>query len=139
MIVKIILILAWVNIILLEGCRDAFFYHNRMHSTKSDNYNIHWLFTWERAVVLGLLCWLHAISYSALNTGVFGFSLILMFSFFHNGEYYKVRNYLDKKVYLKGWWDSSTTSESFLEFNAVSRTFMAIVGVLGIVASFTFK
>lgn len=139
MIVKIILLLSWVIIGFLEGARDGFFYHNRMNSTKPDNHNIHWLFSFERGIVLGLLCWLHALSYSMINTGVFAFSLILMFSFFHNGQYYMVRNFLDNKVYPKGWWDSSTTSESFLEFSAVSRTFMAIVGAMGIVASFTFN
>lgn len=139
MLVKIILLLSWVIMGFLEGSRDGFFYHNRMNSTKPDNHNIHWLFSLERGIVLGLLCWLHAISNSALNTTIFGFSLILIFSFFHNGQYYKVRNYLDNKVYPKGWFDSSIASESRLEFNAVSRTFMAIVGLIGVAATFTFK
>lgn len=139
MIATIILILAWVNIALAEGMRDGFYYHARMTSTNCDKHNIHWLFTFERAIALGLICWIHAISHSLLNTGVFAFSLILIFSFLHNGRYYMTRNFLDKNVYPKGWWDSSTTSESFLEFSAVARTFMAIVGVMGVVASFTFK
>lgn len=139
MIIKIILLLSWVAIALLEGSRDAFFYNARMNLTKPDGHNIHWVFAFERGIVLGLLCWLHALSYSMLNTGVFAFSLILIFSFWHNGIYCMIRNRLDKNVYPKGWFDSSATSESFLEFSAVSRTFMAMVGAMGIVASLTFN
>lgn len=139
MIIKIVLLLSWVVVVFLEGKRDGFFFHNRNFATKPDGENIHWVFTIERAVVLGLIGSVHAFSNSALDTSVFVFSLILIFSWIHNGKYYKTRNKLDKNVYPKGWFDSSTTSESFLEFNVVSRTFMAIAGLVGLVASFTLK
>lgn len=139
MIVKLALLLSWVVVAWLEGKRDGNFFHNRNSATNPDGENIHWVFAMERAIVLGLTTWVHALSNSTLNTGVFVFSLILMFSWIHNGKYYLTRKRLDKNVYPKGWFDSSTTSESFLEFSAVARTFMAIVGVIGIAASFTFK
>lgn len=139
MIIKVILLLSWILIGLVEGKRDAHFFHYRTNSVKIDKHNMHWLFTMERGVVLSLICWIYALSNSVLNTEVFILSLVLMFSFTHNGQYYRVRNKLDKNVYPKGWWDTSSTSESFLEFNSVSRTFMAIVGFIGITSTFTFK
>lgn len=121
------------------GKQDAHLYHDRMTSTNPDKENIHYLFAIDRFVLLVLVSWVHLISHSALNTGVFAFSLMLLYSFFHNSAYYETRNSLDNKVYPKGWLDSSTTSESFLEFNLISRVVMALVGVVGIVASITFK
>lgn len=137
MIVKIILLVLWIIVALLEGTRDGFFFAYRMQS-KPDRFNMHWLFTSERTIVLVLIAWIYSRTYSFLDTGVFTFSLILLFSFLHNGMYYKIRHMLDKNIYPKGWWDSSTTSESMIEFSIVSRTFLAIVGSVGIITSLTF-
>lgn len=139
MVIKIVLLILWIIASLCEGKRDGFFYNYRTNSTNTDNHNLHWLFVLERFLILSMICWIHILSNSTLNTGVFVFSLILIFSWFHNGQYYRTRNMLDKKIYPKGWWDTSTTSESVLEFNATSRTFMVMVGIVGIMASFTFK
>ena len=139
MIIKLSLLILWMSTALLEGTRDGFFYYARNTSANPDNKNIHWIFALERLVIISLIGWIHILSYSILNTGVFVISLILIFSWFHNGIYYKTRNYLDKNVYPKGWFDSSTTSESMLEFSVAGRMFMAITGFIGIIASFTFK
>lgn len=139
MIVKIILLVFWILEALSFGKQDAHLYHDRMTSTNPDKENIHYLFAIDRFVLLVLISWVHFISHSVLNTGVFASSLMLLYSFFHNSAYYATRNSLDKKVYPKKWLDSSTTSESFLEFNLISRVFMAIVGAIGIFSTFTFK
>lgn len=139
MIVKIVLLIIWIVATYCEGKRDGFFYNYRMNSTNIDKYNLHGLFTLERFLIFSLICWVNSLSYSLLNTGIFGLSLVFIFSFIHNGEYYVTRNNLDKNIYPKRWWDRSTTSESFLEFNVVSRTFLFIVGLIGLITSFTLK
>lgn len=137
MIINISLLIAWVVACLVEGCRDGHFFHSRMNSTKPDNHNIHWLFTVERFIVWCLITYIYFIHHSLFGTGVFSASLIMVFSFFHNSMYYYIRHKLDNNVYSKGWMDSSTTSESFFEFNLIARIFMVIAGLFGITASFT--
>lgn len=138
MIIKIGLLILWIIVALLEGTRDGFFYAYRMNSAKQDKYNMHWLFTFQRLVIMILIAWIYSRSFSLLDTGVFVFSLILLFSFFHNGQYYWTRNFLDKSIYPKKWFSNSTTSESMLEFSVVARVFLAFVGIIGIITSFTF-
>lgn len=137
MIVKAIILALWIIEALSFGKQDAFLYHNRMHSSNPDKENIHYLFSIDRFVILALGTWVHWLYHSWLSTGVFSLSLLFLFSYFHNGNYYRVRNLLDNKVYPKGWFDTSTTSEATFEFNVVSRTFLAITGAIGIWASIT--
>lgn len=138
MIIKIVLLVLWIIVALLEGVRDGFFYHYLMNSAKTDKYNMHWLFTFERSVIMVLIVWIYLRSFSVLDTGVFVFSLILIFSFIHNGQYYWTRNFLDNNIYPKKWFASSTTSEAMLEFSVVPRAFLAFVGIIGIITSLTF-
>lgn len=135
---KIFIIIIWITYSCLDGLRDAHFFHNRNTSTDPDKQNIHWLFSIQRSIVIILMSWIYSKTYSALDTGIFSFSMILLFSFLHNGMYYRTRNFLDKNLYPKKWWDSSTTSESILELSVVSRTFLAFVGIMGIITSLTF-
>lgn len=137
MIIKLGLLALWIVTALLEGTRDGFFFAYRMQS-KPDKYNMHWLFTFERTVIMVLIAWICSRSFSGLDTGVFALSLILIFSFVHNGQYYWTRNFLDKNIYPKKWWSSSTSSESMLEFSLVPRVFLAFVGIIGIITSLTF-
>lgn len=139
MMVKIILSLLWVATSILEGCRDGFFYSYRMNSAKSDNYNMHWLFTSERGVILALICWIGLDYMSTIETAFFASSLALCFSFLHNGMYYWTRNKLDNKMYPKGWWDESTTSESTIEFGARARTVLASIGFAAIATMLMFN
>lgn len=138
MAIKIVLLTLWIIICLLEGRRDAFFYFNKMNSTKSDNHNIHWIFTSERGVILILIGVVNFVLSSFFNTCILIFSLSFIFSFVHNGMYYKTRNELDKKTYPKKWWDTSINSTSVIEFNPIVRTFLFIVGIIGIIATCTF-
>lgn len=139
MIIKFILLLGWILCSCLEGCRDAFFYFYKMYSTKSDKHNMHWLFTLERAIILSAACYINSLYFTTLNTIVFTTSLIFMFSFFHNGTYYSVRHWLDKMLYPKRWFDSSTTSTSRIELGVIPRTVMMIIGAIGVMASFQIK
>lgn len=125
----------WLLTAATEGVRDSFLYHYRMHSTKPDKRNIHWLFVIERAIIFGLIMWTYGDGHSVLDEGVFGLSLAMMFSLIHNGVYYQVRHHLDKNVYPKGFWSSSVTSQATLEFNLMTRIFLFATGVIGILAT----
>lgn len=45
MAVKIIMLITWLVVSILEGTRDAFYFHNRVSATNPDKKNMHWLFT----------------------------------------------------------------------------------------------
>lgn len=132
MIIKIILIFVWILASVIEGLRDGFFYHFRNVSSAINKKNTHWIFVIERGIILSLIVWIHRMSNSFINTSVFTLALIMIFSFIHNGIYYKMRNYLDKSIYPKGFWSSSVTSEATMEFNLVARVFLFITGLIGI-------
>lgn len=138
------LTICWIVASLTEGVRDGHFFHDRNTSNNPDKQNIHWLFTLERFIIWTLIVkahWLTSASYyhsSILSTGIFSFSLILIFSFFHNSMYYHTRHKLDKNVYPKGWLDTSTTSEAFIELDLRARVFLAAVGILGIITTLLF-
>lgn len=136
MILEIILTICWIISALVEGKRDANFYHNKMTSTNPDKQNIHWLFTVERFIIWALIIKIYSLHESILSTGIFSLSLVLIFSFFHNGMYYKIRHKLDNNVYSKGWWSSSTTSEAFIELDLRARIFLVVVGFWGIVTAY---
>lgn len=139
MIIKFTLLFGWILCSLLEGCRDSFFYHYRMNSTKPDKYNIHWLFTLERGILLSAICFINSIYFSTVNTIIFTSSLILIFSFFHNGMYFTVRHLLDKTLYPKKWFDNSTSSTATIELSAVARAIMMAIGLIGIISTFQFN
>lgn len=138
MIVKIILLTIWIIVSLVEGKRDAHYFHDRNLSTSPDKQNIHWLFALERLVILSLISWVCFINYSVINSSVFIAGLVLVFSFFHNGIYYVVRHKLDNSVYKDGWWSSSKTSTAFFEFNELCRSILFMIGLALILYSTLF-
>lgn len=137
--IKVVLFFGWIIVSITEATRDAFFYHNRVSATSPDTHNIHWLFTLERAIVLSALCYINSVYFTTLNTIVFTSSLVLIFSFFHNGMYFTIRNYLNKAIYPKKWLDHSTTSTDKIELSVISRTVMMVVGMVGIISTFEFN
>lgn len=135
--VKIILLISWIAYAILDGMNDGYFYHYRNTSIKMKHENIHWVYFCKRFIIGALIIWIHSLYFSFLNTSIFGLSLILLFSFFHNGIYYTIRKKLsDKNLYPKGFWSSSTSSEALLELNNISRVFLAVTGAIGIISSF---
>lgn len=57
-------------------------------------------------------------------------SLLLMFPYFHDGQYYCTRNDLNSTIYPKRWRDSSTTSQAIFEFNYTKRVILSITSIL---------
>lgn len=140
-----LILLIWILYALIEGKREAIFWHHRIHST---DYKIfksidrHPLFMLQRGLfllVIGItfyyitdnIWW--ALYFIGMNS--------LIFSFFHNGSLYTERHQMDKKVhpmkgkwvYPKKWWDQSTTSTAVLTkfMNPISRTIQMIIGLIG--------
>lgn len=134
---KIILLICWIIYSCLDGKKDGFLYHYKNTSIQNRGGNIHWIYFCQRFIVGILIAWLIYLNNPLLNTIIFSMGLILLFSFFHNGFYYKTRKKLSNgNLYPKGWWSSSISSEALLELNNVSRIFLAIMGVIGIIMSF---
>ncbi len=124
--------LIWILYSVIEGIRDAIFYHH--YNLKSERlFNEHIVFVIQRLIVSVILCLLS-------NNWLLMISLILSFSFFHNGSYYTMRNYLNKKIYYydnlydKKWFAQSTTSISFWTkyMTPLNRTilFLMSIGIL---------
>lgn len=138
MCVKIILLICWIFYSIINGYKDALMYHNRNTSSNPDKKNIHWIYLTERIMILLLMYYFLIPSDTCwhINSKVFVVSLGLLFSFFHNGMYGKTRNALDENIYPKGWWSSSSdTSQANMEFGLTARIFMAITGIIGIIAT----
>ena len=112
LITLIIMNLIWIGYSLTEGIREGFYWHYENISRKVCDFDINPVFNLQRALVLlisggfmvQILGW-----YSLFSL----LSMILMFSFFHNGTYYYTRNKLSDKTYEKGWKDESRTFPPF--------------------------
>lgn len=139
MIIKLTLLFLWIIGCLVEGKRDANYYREKMHSTKPSKQNIHWLFMIERVIILATICWINSIFFTTLNSIVFTFSLVLMFSFLHNGMYFATRNKIDKGTYPKKWFSNSNTSTARIELTIIPRAVMFLTGIIGIIASLQIK
>lgn len=128
-----ILFVIWILFSYLEGKRDASFFHANVSSPNPVAENLHWLFTFTRTIVLGLITWIIFSKYSISVTIIYAFSLSMIFSWIHNGVYYHIRHKLDSNSYPKGFYDTSTTSTSIIELDYSIRTLLALIGVMGII------
>lgn len=134
-----ILLLTWIGYALIEGIQEGYFYDYRNIASPTKKQNLHWMPFLERGIVIVLIGFLNYTQedtlFPMLKNGIFIFSLMLIFSFFHNGIYYLTRNKLDKNIYPKKWFENSATSEATIELSFISRTLMAITGLLGVITS----
>lgn len=118
------LINAWT-----EGMyQDYLYVKDRQHP------NLHPVYLLERCLVTYLIfdnvlpiC---GFWYSLL----FIFALACMYSFFHNGLLYTLRNVLTPDIYKKRWWDDKAKgtdrNKAIWELNVYVRTIMFIFGVI---------
>jgi hypothetical protein len=124
--IEIALIVIWnVGYALIEGYREAYYYHAAMLLGDKLKKEMHPVFSIQRilffSVALIFFKWYIAIC-------VF-MGEIFTFSFFHNGMYYLTRNNLSKEVYEKRWRAESSTSTAKLEFTWMARLVLLIVGI----------
>jgi hypothetical protein len=124
----IIPFLLWILYSLLSGVKDGVLYHLKDFNREL-NFNEHIIYTLERTVVcilIVLLC----------NSVIIIPSLLLSFSFVHNGAYYTTRNKLNSMIYPKRWFAQSTSSKAKLtNINTpINRTILFVLGVLIVLA-----
>lgn len=130
----IIAYLLWVAYAIYEGGREALYFSFKMKAslTQQQTYkhNEHIMFTIQRSFVVALTCMACYVNW--LECGFVIFSLAMCFPFFHDGMYYVTRKKLDN-IYLKGWFDQSTTSTALSDklhlFDAVPRTLLMLASV----------
>ncbi len=141
-----ICLLLWIAYSIIEGKREAFFWH---HKTNSSDYkffkdiNRHPIFSIQRGL---MLLTLGISTYYILDSIIWSSYLFVMncliFTFFHNGAMYLERFKMsvfvnphdsNKWIYKKGWWDQSTTSTAWSTklMTPISRTIQAIIGMIG--------
>jgi hypothetical protein len=136
----------WVIYSIIEGKREAFFWHHRMKSSDYEFFkdiDRHPLFAIQRGLMLVSIS---ISTYYILDSFLLSLYIFLMncliFSFFHNGSMYLERykmsiivnqNDSTKWLYKKGWWDQSTTSTAWSTkiMTPISRTIQAIIGLIG--------
>jgi len=118
-----LIFILWCLYSILEGWREAIFFH-RVEVDKVGGTLLHKWWTVQRALVLGIIL--------ATNLEWWVVALPLVFPFFHDGMYYKTRWKYNKLIYDRKWWAQSTTSTAFLTKlqTPVVRTIMAIVGLI---------
>ena len=137
--------LLWVLFAILEGKREANFWHHRIHSSDYEVFKSkdrHPLFMLQRGSVLIVS---GIASYYITGSIWWAFHIFIMnallFSFFHNGMMYTERHLMDKAarprkgkwIYPKQWFDQSTTSTAFFTklMGPISRTVQAVIGLGG--------
>lgn len=102
-----IVYLLWILFAIYEGKREAFYFSCKIKTTQTFIINEHVMFTIQRIFVVSMA--ILACHVDWLNCILILFSLALCFPFFHDGMYYITRHKLDG-IYVKGWFDQSTTS-----------------------------
>lgn len=131
--------LIWIAYSLLEGLREGFYWHFKVNSRRECKFEIHPIFSLQRGLVLSIMCGLMFYTfgwYSVINT----VSMMLMFSFFHNGSYYCTRHKLDDKLYPKEWRDQSTTSTAKMTkiMTYRNRTIFMLIGLTAQIFTYIF-
>lgn len=123
--------IAWILYSMLEGLREGFYWHFKTNSRRDCNFEIHPIFSLQRGVVLTLIGIL-LYTFIGWQSIISVVSMMLIFSFFHNGTYYCTRHKLDDRLYVKGWSDQSTTSTAKMTkiMTYRNRTIFMILGML---------
>jgi hypothetical protein len=140
MILLVTVHLLWLCYMLFEGLREGFYWHFKNHSRVQCDYEIHPVFAAQRGIVFLITFLLFLSKFELAPSMIFTFSLMLIFSYFHNGAYYLTRHRLDKKLYPKGWKDQSITSTARMTKIMMyrNRTLLMILGYAATVATYLF-
>ncbi len=148
--IYISLVLAIVMIIYssIEGVREAWYYHIKnvcldIYKTKIPNE--HFTFSLQRGLFISSLSVINTVIlfhpensslHNVLNFILSNLGYMLIFSFFHDGEYYTERNHLDPYQYSKKWWDQKNSLDkgkpgsAIFDPNPITRTLMMVIGLI---------
>lgn len=119
---------------LIEGWREAQYFHFKVLANNIADYKEHSFFAVQRfCFICALACYFEGINHMPVLTAIL--SQMLMFSFLHNGMYYTQRDRLRPGTYPNKWISQTTTSNATLNFNFPTRTIMFVAG-LGIYCAF---
>lgn len=127
MILAITLIL-WCVYALFDGFVQAHYYD--LYPTDKGHKNIHWAYMICRLFLLTAIYFAVDERVSVWSNIIFCFSLIFIFSFFHNGMYYTTRHKLNPKIYEEKFFSNSETSQAVFEFDVKFRIMMCALGLL---------
>jgi hypothetical protein len=137
----------WIAYSIFEGWREAHYWFHRTNSPYFEqvkNIDQHNLFVAQRGIPLLLMGYIAMmLSGSFIITGLVLLGNALLFSFFHNGMMYTVRNWISKKitpnhiVYPKRWLAQSSSSQAKLTFlmGPTSRTIQAVIGIISYIVT----
>ena len=116
---------------MIDGFREGFYWHYRNNSRRTCEFEINRIFSLQRSLVILLIAGflVHTLGWFSLISTI---SMIMLFSYFHNGTYYLTRNKLDDKMYPMRWKDESRTLPVFysglMKYN--KRTVLMILGLV---------
>lgn len=123
--------LIWIAYSMIDGFREGFYWHYRNNSRRTCEFEINRIFSLQRSLVILLISGflVHILGWYSLISTI---SMIMLFSYFHNGTYYLTRNKLDDKMYPMRWKDESKTLPVFysglMKYN--KRTGLMVLGLL---------
>lgn len=134
-ILTISLYLIWILYNLIEGHREAHFYH--IASKEDKITELHHIFLAQRFLVF-LILNSALIFYLDYKLILFDIAIICIQPFIHNGMYYYTRWKLDNKIYTKKWFDQSNSSTAFsTKFETLKfRILYLIISIVSIVSIF---
>ena len=120
----------------LEGKREAQYFHYKWSTPNPTKIkDEHLEFTIQRSLYVIISSLLVGFIFWWWSSIILFVSLVLTFSFFHNGSYYKRRNELNENVYPYKWKDQSTTTTAKISFNYKQRLTLFILGLLIVVVT----
>ena len=123
--------LIWIAYSMIDGFREGFYWHYRNNSRRTCEFEINRIFSLQRSLVILLIAGflVYTLGWFSLISTI---SMIMLFSYFHNGTYYLTRNKLDDKMYPMRWKDESRTLPVFysglMKYN--KRTVLMILGLV---------
>lgn len=133
MIITIVLFFIWSGYAILEGWREAHYFHFRIkvdsEVSKKEGRLLHGLWSLQRFFVCLLML---IITYKIWwLTLIFLIANMSVFPFLHDGMYYKTRHKLDTSNYPKGWLDWSHNSTAFwTKYEApIFRILLFVIGI----------
>lgn len=141
----------WISYSLIEGKREANFWHHRINSSDYELFkdvDRHPLFVIQRGLVLISIGIITYLVTDSILWSVYLFTMnSLLFTFFHNGSMYLERlmmsirsnpNNSDKWIYKDGWWSQSSTSVALTTrfMTPTSRSIQMLLGIIGYIAYF---
>lgn len=145
MIIAISLIV-WILYALLEGQREAWYFHVKYKNLNSFVYaripDEHATFNLQRSFMAIALIFADCYPVAELTYGLMlyviitGLSFTAIFPFFHDGIYYYRRNKLDESQFPKKWADYSHTSSAKINLDFLDRVLFSIFSLLLVIVQY---